>query len=127
VLSSTQLTYRNASAVAEVTSPLVWVVNDGDDDTKLIRCRWDNCRGVSYTGNGGTYQDCTFVRQYTPDTTGIPDAFSIVGTTVTMTDACGSWDGSAVGRYIKISGSTSNDGIFQITAATPKSGTAPAG
>ena len=39
VLSATQLTYANAAGIAEGTSPLVWSVDDGDNDTKIVRCR----------------------------------------------------------------------------------------
>ncbi len=128
VVSSTQLTYANASAIAEVTSPLIWSVNDGDDDTVLLNCRWDNCRTTAFTGSGGTFQNCRFYRPMTQDLTGIPDSFAISGTTVTLTDGSGTWTSTAVGSWIEIQGSTTgdNDGIFQITAATPRGTNTPA-
>ena len=130
VPSSTQLTYRNAAAVAESapTSPVIWVVNDGDDDTLLESCRSDDTHGASTTGNGGVYRNCTFQRPMTQCKTGIPDSFSVSGTTVTMTDATGSCTPADIGRYMKIAGATSaaNNGIYLITGCTAKSGNTPA-
>lgn len=123
------ITYANPVAIAETLGTLVvWSVNDGDYDTKLVNCRLDDCRAVSYTGSGGTYDGCTFTRQMTPDQTGIPDAFSLASTTITLTDATGSFGASVVGRYIKVSGSTSagNDGLFLILTATPATRYTPA-
>ncbi len=129
-ISADAITYANTSAVAETigTSSALWSVNDGDNDTKLTNCRWDNCRSTSFTGNGGVFENCTFNRPITKDLTGIPDAFSISGTTVTLIDGSGTWTSSVTGGYIKIQGSTSpgNDGIFPITSAVAKSGSAPA-
>jgi hypothetical protein len=130
VISATQLRYRHADAIAEAApaSTAIWVVNDGDEDTIIEKCRWHNARGASYTGSGGTFRGCRFYRPMTQDQAGVPKSFSITGTTVTMTDAHGTWTGAAKGRYVKIGGSTSagNDGVFLITSATAKTSTTPA-
>lgn len=124
VSSVTQLTYANPSGVTESpSSPAVFSIADGDRDTRLIGCRTDNCRGVSYTGSDSTYNACEFNRQMTHDLPGVPDAFSKSGSTVTLTDANGRFSKLHIGSWIKIAGSTTaaNDGIYQITGVTPGS------
>lgn len=120
-ISSTQLTYVNASAIAEATSSLIWTISDGDSDTAIVGCSLINCRGVSYTGSGGVFADCTFQRPMTQDMAGVPDSVTCTGTTSVMTDANASWSSAVVGRYIKVGGSTNafNNGVFPITAVTP--------
>lgn len=130
VISPTQLRFRNASAVAEAApgSTVVWAVNDGDDDTIIDGCRWENCRGISITGAGGVYRNCIFQRPLTIDLTGNPDSFSKSSNTITLSDATGEWGPDVVGRYIKIAGATTggNNGTFLITAATARFGLTPA-
>jgi hypothetical protein len=49
------------------------------------------------------------------------DSFSIVGTTVTLTDSAGEFTADMVGKEVTISGATSggNDGTFVVTGQTP--------
>jgi hypothetical protein len=51
------------------------------------------------------------------DDAGIPKAFSLVSTTVTLTDRAGRFKSSYVGLYVRVAGATSggNNGIFKIT------------
>lgn len=127
VLSATQLTYENPSGANDPGSPLVWVVQDGDDSATLVDCIM-HVRGTSFTGSGGTYERCQFIRPDTRDQTGIPDEFQVSGTTVTLYDATASWTPAVKGSYIKIEGATSggNNGIFKILSATSKTRFAPA-
>lgn len=120
VLSSTQLTYTNVSGITEATSGLTWTISDGDFDTVIHGCSFINCRGVAYTGSGGTFSECTFQRPMTQDMAGIPDFVACAGTTSVLTDANSSWTSAVVGGFIKIAGSTTtaNNGLFPITAVT---------
>ena len=128
VANSTTLTYRNVDAVVEAAPAAVWVVNDADDDTVLSECVMSNTRWVAYTGSGGTFSRCKFIRPATQDATGIPDSFTRVGTTTTLTDAQGKVSAAMVGKRIKIGGATSsaNNGLFPITAVTPGTNASPA-
>lgn len=126
-VSSTQLRYINASAIAE-SGNFTWTVNDGDNDTKLNTCRLDGCRAVTFTGSGGSFKDCTFIRPMTKDLCGIPDQFVVQGTTVTLIDGSAPWTASLVGSLIKIVGapSSGNDVIATITSVVPASAGTPA-
>jgi Pectate lyase superfamily protein len=118
VLSSTQLTYTNANGAAEPSSSSSWGVEDGDQDTIIQECSSINARHACYTGRGGIIKDCEFIRPGQMDRTGIPDFFTVTGSTVVMTDANADWDASILGSYIKIEGSTTHNSIFKITAVT---------
>lgn len=76
VLSSTQLKFVNAAAVAESPSPLTFLVDDGDRDSKLVGCRWDGARAASYCAPHSSYESCVFERPRTHDRSGIPTSFS---------------------------------------------------
>lgn len=118
VVSATQLKYANLDGVDESSSPAIWSVEDADDDTYVVGCTTDNCRGVSYTAPNSTYEKCVFNRQMTNDLPGIPDAFTDDGATTTITDASARLSQTMVGKYIKIAGATTggNNGTYKITA-----------
>lgn len=122
VPSSTQLTFANAAAIAESpSSPVRFVIADGDSDTRIVNCTSYAQRGVSHPGSNAIYDNCTFERPGIPDKSGIPDRFSISGTTVTLTDGSGDIDPiNLVGRFVQVFGATTstNNGTFLITAAT---------
>lgn len=126
VTSTTVVTFLNAAGINE-TSSFYWQVDDGDRDTVIQNCRSQRCRSVVTVPSHSKILDCHFRQPMTPDLTGIPSKF-VSGSPVVMSAVNGTWDGSAVGKYVYVQGSTSsaNDGLYKITAATARSRFVPA-
>lgn len=129
-LSPTQITYAAPGAVAEV-SAFSWTVNNHDQITRLVDCSSYGCRASSRTGQDGVYQNCTFEQPMNNDATGQGDAFTKVGTTMTLTDASAPFKPYHDKKYIRILGATSaaNNVLAQLTyiSATQVSFTNAAG
>ena len=115
-VSATTIRYANVAAVTEV-STFTWTVDNGDRITRISKCHSYGCRAPMYTGNNATISKCMFEHPMTLDSTGMGDAFTVVGTTVTLTDATGGFLPYHHGKYVRIAGSTSpaNDGLFKLT------------
>lgn len=117
--TATSVTYANAYAVAE-TASFAWSINDGDRVTRIERCRSYGCRGSMVVGTDSVISKCHFEQPMTPDLVGIGDTLAISGTTVTLSDARGTWGASAVGKYVRVASATTgaNNGTFKILTAT---------
>lgn len=120
--TSTTITFRNDGASAE-TSSFVWTIDDNDRDTAVLNCRIERFRGVMYTPSYSRVISCDFEQPMTVDLVGMPSAFAIVSTTVTMTDPNSTFNSTHVGRYVRVSGATSagNNGVFKILTVVSQS------
>ncbi len=118
--SATTIQYRNVHAVNE-TSSFSYTIDDGDKGTHIELCHSYNQRGFTRTGSHSTITRCIFERPtQTLDATGIGDAFSLSGSTITFTDVSGKFRPWHVGKYITIASATTpgNNGRFLITGYT---------
>lgn len=97
-------------------------------DCTIIDVRSYNNRSTLIPARGTTMMACHFYRPMTHDYTGRVTSFFKSGTDITITCPRGSFPSTVVGKYVIISGSTSNNTTTPclITAATPKTGTTQA-
>jgi Pectate lyase superfamily protein/Right handed beta helix region len=98
---------------------------DTNHNLTVIGTHSYNCRSTFTPAKGTTILGCHFYRPMTQDRTGRVTSFFKSGTSITIACPRGSFQSADVGKYVYISGSTSNDGgPYLITAITPKTGTA---
>lgn len=119
-IDATRLTFKSATIAAEV-SAFSWSVNDGDTGARLEKCSLYGCRSAIALPDDSVVSQCSFEQPMNIDFTGQGDSFSVVGTTVTLTDAAGTFTTNINGKYIRIANATSpaNDGLFLVTYISP--------
>jgi hypothetical protein len=116
-VSTSSVKYLNAGAVAE-TSTFRWSIDDNDRDTVVGHNRIENVRGSLWPTNDTKILFNDFSKPSSLlDTCGIGDVFTVVGTTVTLTDRTGRFVPTMDGRIVLIDGATSpaNEGLFKIS------------
>lgn len=117
-ISANQVTAVASDMVAE-TSSFRWQIDDNDRGTVLSNFHSINQRGFIRTASHSLITDFVIERPtHTLDTCGRAHAFSITGTTVTLTSPVERFIPAHVGKIVAPAGSTSagNNGFFRITS-----------
>lgn len=113
----TTITFANLAGSAE-TSSFSWSIDDHDRGTVIENCTSRRAHNVVTVGNHARITRVLFEQPMTVDLVGTGTGFLKSGSNVSLFDPNATWTQVHVGRYVKVSGSTTpgNDGIFQITA-----------
>ncbi len=108
--------YQFAYAISEV-SAFTWTINDADRNTHIIDCDSVDQRGPITLGSHSKVIGGSVKRPMTLDVCGIGDVFTVVGTTVTLTDKEGRFLPMHKDKIVTIANATTpaNNGMFRIT------------